>query len=698
LKGANPEAFAIVQALLTKRSLGLLDPKHPTASMVAPRKEDAVERGPEAFANLAAPTSHIRAAEPAAAPQVELPYANVKATHHDWLNWKPQAAGADDAMVANALSMVGGMAGGASVAHVEAPVEAPEAPAPLAVESAPAQPASDWGSIGGMWGMSAKPHHKAAPVVATYEAAPQEAAQVAATKSKDWNSVEQTKQSGDDKAVSSLLNMVAQLKGKSAEKLFKKHHIAVVAENPLSKDENMFGDTPAEEAPEIAAPVIQQALPAVLPEAPVAAVAAAPEKESSWGSIGGMWGVHKKPHHMAAPVESAPVAYGHSSPYGLNWKPKSTEADQAMVANVLGMVGMKGGAAPAPEEAPAAVEEAPAPVASPFEEAAPAPRKEDKDEKAVGSLLKMVAEMKGGSAASKLLSKHQAYSEDGFSNDVPATPVAEESAPVKTDSWGSIGGMLGIHHRAAPVAPATPMAAAQSFFGGAIPSEVQSLISGNDRPVYRAAPPAPKTVDYKVVMEKKQNADDTAVKSLLSMVAQMKGSKHAAQLAEKYDRDTPEESQNPLASDANVFSDAAADAPAATQTAVVQEILEAPAAPVKSQNSWASLTSSLGAPEPEARHVAAPAQENSYLKGLDLTGDSERPKRTAFAKTSSKNFLSSFSWVDSEEDRPKPAVKAPTKSQMRLLSWLDPEAQTPKTAVAAKPQAPVNPYIADLTE
>jgi len=536
--------------------------------------------------------------------------------------------------------------------------------------------------------MSAKPHHKAAPVVAAYEAAPQEAAQVAAPKSKDWNSVEQTKQSGDDKAVSSLLNMVAQLKGKSAEKLFKKHHIAVAEENAFSKDENMFGDTPAEEAPEIAAPVIQQALPAVLPEAPVAAAVAAPEKESSWGSIGGMWGVHKKPHHMAAAVESAPVAYGHSSPYGLNWKPKSTEADQAMVANVLGMVGMKGGAAPAPEEAPA-------PVASPFEEAAPAPRKEDKDEKAVNSLLNMVAQLKGGSAASKLLSKHQAYSEDGISNDAPAAPAAEEAAPVKADSWGSIGGMLGIHHKATPVAPATPMAAAQSFFGGAIPSEVQSLISGNDRPVYRAAPPAPKTVDYKVLMDKKQNADDTAVKSLLSMVAQMKGSRHAAKLAEKYDRDAPEESQNPLASDANVFSDAAAEAPAASQTAVVQEILEAPAAPVKRQNQFLdSLTSSLGAPEPAPRHVAA---ENSYLKGLDLTGDSERPKRTAFAKTSSKNFLSSFSWVDSEEDRPKPAVKAPTKSQMRLLSWLDPDAQTPKTAVAAQPQAPVNPYIADLT-
>merc|ERR1719327_1775004 len=32
LRNENPEAYAIVKALLTKRSLGLLDPKHPPAS------------------------------------------------------------------------------------------------------------------------------------------------------------------------------------------------------------------------------------------------------------------------------------------------------------------------------------------------------------------------------------------------------------------------------------------------------------------------------------------------------------------------------------------------------------------------------------------------------------------------------------------------------------------------------------------
>merc|ERR1719265_2201991 len=33
LKATNPDAYAVVNALLTKKSLGLLNSRHPTASM-----------------------------------------------------------------------------------------------------------------------------------------------------------------------------------------------------------------------------------------------------------------------------------------------------------------------------------------------------------------------------------------------------------------------------------------------------------------------------------------------------------------------------------------------------------------------------------------------------------------------------------------------------------------------------------------
>merc|ERR1711862_1019775 len=41
LKAENPEAYGIVKALLTKRSLGLLDPKHPSASFSAAKAPQA---------------------------------------------------------------------------------------------------------------------------------------------------------------------------------------------------------------------------------------------------------------------------------------------------------------------------------------------------------------------------------------------------------------------------------------------------------------------------------------------------------------------------------------------------------------------------------------------------------------------------------------------------------------------------------
>jgi len=82
LKGTNPEAYAIVKALLTKRALGLLDPKHPSASF----------------------TPAARTA-PAAMPQDEVHAAPMP---HDWLHWKPQESAVDDDMtVKSVLGTVG---------------------------------------------------------------------------------------------------------------------------------------------------------------------------------------------------------------------------------------------------------------------------------------------------------------------------------------------------------------------------------------------------------------------------------------------------------------------------------------------------------------------------------------------------------------------------------------------------------------
>jgi len=110
LKTANPEAYAIVKALLTKRSLGLLDPKHPSASF-APAKaaaSEAVPKGPEVFQTLAGPS----------APKSPMEFPDVPAapSHHDWLNWKPKSSAADDeSMVSSVLGAVADLKSGKSL-------------------------------------------------------------------------------------------------------------------------------------------------------------------------------------------------------------------------------------------------------------------------------------------------------------------------------------------------------------------------------------------------------------------------------------------------------------------------------------------------------------------------------------------------------------------------------------------------------
>jgi len=116
LKGANPEAYAIVKALLTKRSLGLLNPRHPTASFSAPAAdaEQPAEHGPEVFEKLASPGElSLSRVGQETQQKVALPYADVApATHRDWLNWKPESSGmSDDQMVQNVLGAVAELKG-----------------------------------------------------------------------------------------------------------------------------------------------------------------------------------------------------------------------------------------------------------------------------------------------------------------------------------------------------------------------------------------------------------------------------------------------------------------------------------------------------------------------------------------------------------------------------------------------------------
>merc|ERR1719160_134527 len=111
LKRTNPDAFAIVQALITKKSLGLLNPKHPNA-----------------FGGYQeAPGKGVMSTE-IVDPQPEVPVAAVTtqtqhSSHQDFFNWKPHED--DDTMVSNVLGAVASLKNSASVSSSEEAVSAP---------------------------------------------------------------------------------------------------------------------------------------------------------------------------------------------------------------------------------------------------------------------------------------------------------------------------------------------------------------------------------------------------------------------------------------------------------------------------------------------------------------------------------------------------------------------------------------------
>jgi len=109
LKTTNPDAFAIVQALLTKKSLGLLNAKHPDAF-------GGFDGTPSA-ATPDAPSAEASAAPEA--PQVPLAAIGMDPpqSHKNFFNWKPNTD--DDSMVSNVLGEVAQLKNGGAPSPVE---------------------------------------------------------------------------------------------------------------------------------------------------------------------------------------------------------------------------------------------------------------------------------------------------------------------------------------------------------------------------------------------------------------------------------------------------------------------------------------------------------------------------------------------------------------------------------------------------
>lgn len=114
LRTTNPDAYAIVQALITKKSLGLLNPRHPNAfggMLDAPGQAGAMS------------TKVVE--DPPVAPMSAV--STQTDTHKDYFNWKPHVD--DDAMVSDVLGAAppAKNAGVDTAASVEAVRPQPEA-------------------------------------------------------------------------------------------------------------------------------------------------------------------------------------------------------------------------------------------------------------------------------------------------------------------------------------------------------------------------------------------------------------------------------------------------------------------------------------------------------------------------------------------------------------------------------------------
>lgn len=126
LKTENPDAYALVKALLMKKSLGLLDPRHPTASFAKPAPTDDEASHPVGAAVYAKFATTDKERQALASSEVPYEAAEEVVTPapssggHDWLNWKPaDSAASDDEMVKNVLGSVAGIVGNKKAAPQE---------------------------------------------------------------------------------------------------------------------------------------------------------------------------------------------------------------------------------------------------------------------------------------------------------------------------------------------------------------------------------------------------------------------------------------------------------------------------------------------------------------------------------------------------------------------------------------------------
>lgn len=133
LKATNPEAYAVVNALLTKKSLGLLNSRHHPLDMADSQMNSPQTETQAAYQAPAVVPEAPAVAVPAAPEEVD-PIPPVSG-HHDFLNWKPAN---DEEMVSNVLGMVAGLTNGKSVPHASAAAAAPVKK--IQAEDLPTQP------------------------------------------------------------------------------------------------------------------------------------------------------------------------------------------------------------------------------------------------------------------------------------------------------------------------------------------------------------------------------------------------------------------------------------------------------------------------------------------------------------------------------------------------------------------------------
>jgi len=185
------------------------------------------------------------------------------------------------------------------------------------------------------------------------------------------------------------------------------------------------------------------------------------------------------------------------------------------------------------------------------------------------------------------------------------------------------------------------------------------------------------------------NRDESSVSRLLSAVASMGGKKGKKIQALLKKHEKKQEVDNPLTEDASLFEEAPKAVP-------VQDIVAAAAMPVEQ----------VQAPEPPQTH------ENSYLKGIDLSGDMpvaegqkhHLNKQNSYLKgidMSGADSLQSFSFGDDEKPAaPKPVVKVaapkPKKPENAFLKFLYGVKKAPAPVAqpaAAAPKKEGNSYL-----